>query len=213
MKLLFSVLLLTTSLFSVAQVRVAVFAGPQTTTAKYTVNDKKQPTEYKYGFNVGANLKVPVEGPLYFAPAIYYSLLGYKVTLNNPSFPPDPRAVNNNTTIHTVEVAPLLNFDLSKNPGHVFIQVGPALNFAISGKEEFTRVENGNTSVVNQKMTFKTTAYGTITSSAVARIGYEAKGGLLFFAHYAHGLGSANNADLGPQIKHRVIGLSIGKYL
>ena len=212
MKQLFSVLLSALSLTTFAQVRVAVFAGPQTTTAKYTVNDKEQPTEYKYGFQAGANLKVLVEGPLYFTPALYYSMLGYKVTLNNPSFPPDPHAVNNNTTIHTIEAAPLLNFDLSKNPSHVFIQFGPALNFAISGKEKFTKVENGTTSTVNQSMTFKTTAYGTITSSAIARLGYETGKGFLIFAHYAHGLGSANNADLGPVIKHRVIGLSVGKY-
>ena len=66
-----------------------IFAGPQATTAKYSVRGIKQPTETKYGFHLGGVLKVPFENKLYFAPAAFYSLKGYKVKLNQKAFPPD----------------------------------------------------------------------------------------------------------------------------
>ena len=73
------------SQFSFSQVKLAAFGGPQLTTAKYKVNEEKQPTQFKPGFQLGATLKVPFDHQLYFGPAVYYSMKGYKVRLNTPS--------------------------------------------------------------------------------------------------------------------------------
>src|SRR5215204_688073 len=182
--------------FSFSQVRVAFFGGPQMTTAKYKINDEKQPTDFKPGFQLGATLKAPFDNQLYFGPAIYYSMKGYKVTLSSPSFPPSEKAINNETTIHTIEVAPLLHLDFNTQPSHFFIKFGPAIDFALSGKEKFDTI--GGAGSVERSMKFAFTEYGRVTAQAILHFGFESEKGYTVFAHYAEGLGSLNNADNGP---------------
>src|SRR5215210_2347361 len=109
--LIFLFFLLCSWNFSQAQVRV--FAGPQLTTAKYHIRNGKQDSEFKQGFMAGIGLTTLVEGPLYFAPSLYYSKKGYKVTFNRAAVPPGLDAKNNNTSINTIAFAPLLQFNLS----------------------------------------------------------------------------------------------------
>ena len=193
---------------SFSQVSFGVFGGPQMTTAKYKVEEKKQPTEFKPGFQLGATLKIPFDNQLYFGPAMYYSMKGYKVTLNNPSFPPTEVATNNETTIHTIEIAPLLHLDFSNQPSHFFVKFGPALDFAFSGTEKFDTI--GGTTPVERSMKFSFTEYGRVTAQAILHLGFESNKGYFVFAHYAEGLGGLNNADGGPTIKHRIVGVSFG---
>src|SRR6476661_2453009 len=81
-----------------------IFAGGQATTARYSVTDISQSTDHKYGFTSGACIKILFDVNLYFSPAIFYSMKGYKVQFNHYAYPPDTAAINNNTTIHTLEV-------------------------------------------------------------------------------------------------------------
>ena len=97
----------------VCQVRINLFAGPQLTSSHYTVNGISQPVQSKVGFMGGVGAKVFFDNNLFFFPAIYYSMKGFKVTLNNPSLPPYELAKNNNLTVHTIEFAPLFQLDLS----------------------------------------------------------------------------------------------------
>jgi len=191
-----------------SQISFGVFGGPQLTTAKYKVNEKKQPTDFKPGFQLGATIKIPFDNQLYFGPAIYYSMKGYKVTLKDPAFPPTQVAINNETTIHTIEIAPLLHLDFSNQPSHLFVKFGPAIDFAFSGKEKFDTI--GGTKPIERSMHFSYTEYGRITAQAILHLGFESSKGYFVFAHYAEGLGSLNNADNGPIIKHRIVGISIG---
>jgi Outer membrane protein beta-barrel domain len=197
-------------LLCTAQVQYGLFGGPQVTSSKYKVNGKTQPNSQKYGFQTGATLKVPFENHLYFSPAAFYSLKGYKVKFKQRSYFPDSLAVDNNTTIHTFELAVLLQYDFSSQPGHFFVKFGPSIDLQISGKEKFNR---SNRTTIDRKMGFGFTKYGHYAASLITQLGYETKEGLLLFAQYSHGVGSMNNADGGPGIWHRVIGISIGKYL
>ena len=113
-----TVLVIHTILISNAQVRMAVYAGPQATSAHYLVNENKQPASWKFGVMAGVSAKVPFDNQLYFFPSVSYSLKGYKVTLNDRSFPPTEFAKNNNTTLHTIAIAPLFQIDLTKNISH-----------------------------------------------------------------------------------------------
>lgn len=192
-----------------AQVKLGFFAGPQLSSAKYTVNSEKQPVTSKYGFHLGASLKVPFENQLYFSPSVFYSMKGYKVKFNQRSYPPDSMAVDNNTSIHTVELAALLQYDFSSRPGHFFVKFGPSIDVQLSGNEKFNR--NNNT-VVDKKMVFSFTQYGRFGANMILQLGYETSNGLLFSGQYSHGIGSINNADFGPRIFHRAAGISIGKY-
>lgn len=199
------------SLTGRAQVRLAFFGGPQATTANYKVRDNKQPNGFKYGFMAGTAVKVDFENQLYFFPSIYYSLKGYKVGLNDPAFPPTEFAKNNNTTIHTVEISPLFQIDLNKNPSHFFVRFGPAVDFAFSGREKFDTVSTtGTKATVNRPMVFSFGDYGRVSAQANLHFGYETSKGLMVFAFYEHGIGSMNNADNGPRILHRIAGISLG---
>ena len=209
MKFFLSALTLFFTLAASSQVKFGMFAGGQATSAKYRIDEVKQPTENKFGFQAGALMKVPFEGQLYFAPALFYSMKGYKVTYNKFVFPPDAIAVDNNTTIHTVETAFLLQYDFSSQPGHTFLRVGPTLDFQLFGKEKFKTNTN---SVVDRKMKFGYSDYGHYSANMLVQLGYEAENGLMIFWQYTYGLGSINNADGGPRIRHRGFGLSVGKY-
>jgi hypothetical protein len=195
---------------STAQVQVSVFAGPQITTARYKVDDAKQKTEYQIGFQAGAGLKTQFEGRLYFSPSVFYSLKGYKVKFDKYTFPPDPEATDNKVTVHTFEIAPLLQLNFSDAPDHLFIQFGPSVDLQLFGKEKFNLFSGES---VNQNLKFGYASYGRYSTSAIFRLGYEKENGFIFFAQYSLGLTSINNADNGPVIRHRTAGISIGKYL
>ena len=77
--ILIAVFGLCVTLTSYSQVQFSVFAGPQYTSANYKVNNVKQNTTGKIGAQLGMGMKVEFENRLYFTPAIYYSLKGYKV--------------------------------------------------------------------------------------------------------------------------------------
>jgi len=192
-----------------SQNRFGIFAGAQTSTAKYTVAEIKQPTEYKYGFNTGMCLKIPFDVNLFFSPAIFYSLKGYKVAFNKHVYPPDTAAINNNTTIHTLEVAPLLQYDFGKQPSHFFIKAGPSVDFQLTGKETF-QLKTGSS--VDRQMPFGFTAYGHYSVNLLFQLGYETQSGFMIFGQFTDGLANINNADGGPTIKHKAFGITIGKY-
>jgi Outer membrane protein beta-barrel domain len=193
-----------------SQVDWNIFAGPQALSTKYTVNGIKQKNNTKIGFQAGVGLKVPFEGNLYFAPAAFYSMKGYKVTYTQYAFPPDVDAKDNNTTIHTFELAALLQYDFNTQPGHFFIKVGPSLDFQLFGHETYNLKSGGS---VDHNMKFSFTDYGHFSANILGQFGYETSSGLIIFAQYNFGLASINNADYGPEIRHRVYGISIGKFL
>ncbi len=200
----------TASFIAGAQNQVSIFAGPQATAARYTIQKQLQKNEtVKYGFHIGTSMKVPFEGNIYFAPAVFYSLKGYHVNFIQFVFPPDADAINNNTTLHTFELAPMLQVDLGSNPNHFFIKAGPSLDFQLSGKESF-ELETGEQ--VDRSMKFSYGDYGRVAANLIGQFGFETGGGFLVYTQYSHGVGSINNADEGPRIRHRVYGLTIGKY-
>ena len=199
------------SVKSEAQVQFAYYAGVQATSALYKVADVKQPTQFKPGFMAGMSAKVEFDNQLYFFPSVFYNLKGYKVTLNNPAFPPTEYALNNNVTVHTVEFAPLLHYDFNKELAHFFVRFGPSVDVAISGHEAFdTSGSSGKIARVSRPMNFAFTEYGRFTAQANLHFGYETGKGLYVYAYYQHGFGSMNNHDGGPLIFHRIVGLSLG---
>lgn len=211
MRIIFTVIgILVLSLSLVAQNQVGIFAGPQATTADYKVGTATQSTTMKYGFQAGVLMKVPFENKLFFAPAVFYSLKGYKVKLNGYAYPPDVNAVDNNTTMHSVELAALLQVDLGNKPSHFFIKGGPTLDFLLFGKEKFNLKSGGS---VSRNMKWGPGEYGHYAANAILQLGYESNSGFLVFAQYSYGLTTINNADGGPRIGNRIYGISIGKYL
>lgn len=208
--LLIATATLLTSLYANSQVEFNIFAGPQATSAHYTIADVKQNTKIKAGFQAGVGLKVPFEDKLYFAPAAFYSMKGYKVTFNRFVSPPAADAIDNSTTQHTFELAALLQYDFNNSPDHFYIKAGPSLDFQLFGNEKYNQASGSS---VDRKMKYGYADYGHYSANAIAQLGYETSNGLIIFAQYTHGLGNLSNTDGGPSIQHRVFGLSLGKFL
>lgn len=210
MKILFSTAI--TLLFcstGISQVEFGLFAGPQASSAKYEIGITNQKTNYKYGFNLGGMMKVPFEGNLYFAPAAFYSMKGYKVTFNKISFPPDSSAIDNNTTLHNFELAAMLQFDFGKQASHFFIKAGPSLDFQLFGKEKFNKL---NEPSVDRKMKFGFADYGRYTANFLTQLGFESSSGFTIFGQYTLGITNMINTDGGPRVNNRAFSLSFGKY-
>jgi hypothetical protein len=199
------------SLTTHAQVQFSLFGGAQATSARYLVKEIKQPTQFKYGTMGGVAVKVEFDNQLYFFPAIFYSLKGYKVTLNNSAFPPTELAKDNELWVHTVEVAPLLHYDFNKKLAHFFVRFGPSVDYGYFGREIFNTVSASEPGGhFYRRMRFDFTEYGHFTAQANLHFGYETGKGLMMFAFYQRGFGSMNNHDGGPKIFHRILGVSVG---
>ena len=179
------------------------------TSASYAIESVKQQTSYKPGLQAGIGLKVEFDTRLFFAPAIYYSMKGYKASFKGISFPPDSAALDNNTSFHSVETAFLLQYDFSDKPGHFFIKGGPSLDFQLFGREKF----NTPSGPVKRATPFGYDKYGHYLANLILQLGYELKNDFFIYGHYSQGVTDVNNADAGPRIRHRAIGISFGKFL
>lgn len=210
MKFLFSAIILLISFSVKSQFQYGVFAGPQVTDVRYTINDKRQKSSMKIGVNLGFQMKVPFDNRLSFAPSVMYNMRGYKIDdFTGIAFPPDSLAANVDTRFHTIEFAFLLQHDFSLENGHFFIRFGPSLDFALFGNEKYTTINN---TPVDRKMKFSFSDYGRYLASAIFQLGYETENGLFFYGHYNYGLTTMNNQDYGPGIGNRAAGFTIGKY-
>ncbi|RYY98903.1 MAG: PorT family protein [Chitinophagaceae bacterium] len=207
-------LLLAAGLVSLAapaqKTQYGVFAGAQLTNAHYVLHGRQQKTEAKPGAHFGVMLSIPFENRLVFTPSLYYSLKGFKVALTDTSSLPGVDAVANDITLHSVELAPLFTIYMGKGTARPFVQFGPTVDFAFYGRERLV-LNTGRR--VERQVHFSNNDYGHITAALLVRLGYETRKGVLFGAHYSHGVGSLNNNDFGPTIKHRIFGVSVGKYL
>ena len=192
-----------------SQVRWNIFGGPQLISSFYSVGGVHQHNTFKEGFQLGLGAKVPFENVLSFSPCVFYSLKGYKVRLTVPDFPPDLDATDNNTTIHTFEVAGLFQIDFNLKPSHVFIKGGPSLDFQLAGHEKYNLSTGGS---VSHSMPYSYAAYGRFSANLIVQFGYESKNCVVYL-QYGRGVTSLNNADGGPNILHRTYGISFAKYL
>ena len=206
--LLTSVALLTVHLVN-SQILFGASAGPQATGVHYIVDHKTQESSNKIGVNAGLQLKIPLEGRLSFAPSIMYNLRGYKVKFDSPPDLPNPDAIDNNTSFHTIELGFLLQHDFKMAPAHFFIRIGPSLDFALFGHEEYNTQTNG---LVERTMPFNFAQYGHYLASAIVHFGYEFKNKWYMYGHYNYSIGTMNNVDNGDYIGNRAAGISIGYY-
>lgn len=201
-----SFLLLILSSFS-SGAQLTIFAGPQMTSANYSIREARQETMYKTGFMGGVGLKTLIEGPVYFSPMLFFSRKGYDVTFDRPAFPPDSGAVNNSTTINTIELAPLVQINFSKKESYGFVRFGPSFDFNLSGSETFDSTSGKR---ISRAMKFSFGDYSYATISMNAQTGFQHRSGFTAFVFINVGVSSLNNADYGPKIYHRVGGIALG---
>jgi hypothetical protein len=196
---------------AIAQSQLGVLGGVHGSSALYAIKNVKQPTDFKFGFHLGVDYKIPFENRLTFVPALSYSMMGYKVTFNQPSYPPDLLAKDNDTRMHEIDVDALLQYDITKTSDHFFLRAGPSFNFVLSGHEKFN-LSTGET--IDRNMKFSVTSgYGRYLAGIVAQVGFETSHRVTIYAQYMQQLMSMNNEIEGPNIRNRMVGISVGKFL
>jgi hypothetical protein len=199
------------TLTSQAQVKLQLFAGPDLSTAAYSVKGTKQSTDYKFVFHAGAGYKIPFENKLSFTPSVTYQLSGYKVQFNTPSFPPDLLAKDNNTTLHQVALNAALQFDFSNHPSHFFVKAGPSISVIVAGREKYNLATGES---VDRGMKFSLVdSYGRYNMAVIIQCGYETGNGFIISGGYQQFLFSMNNEDSGPFILNHLAGITLGKYI
>jgi hypothetical protein len=80
-----------------SQVQFEIFAGPILSATSYSIKSRRNQRTLKLGFTLGQVIKFLLKGILFFSPSISYAMRGYKVQFNQPSYPPDLLAIDNNT--------------------------------------------------------------------------------------------------------------------
>ncbi|GAB4092178.1 porin family protein [Flaviaesturariibacter terrae] len=201
--------LLVTAAASAQKTEFGFLAGPQYNTAHYTVRGKEQVTTGKWGGHAGLIARIPFEGRLFFSPSLYYSLKGFSVLLTDTSSNPGIDAVANDIQLHTFELSPLFTVYVGRATDRgPYVQFGPSLDMNLAGTENI-RLNTGRS--VSRSMKFDGANYSRLTPSLVFRFGVQTSKGLFINAHVLYGIGSLNNNDYGPSIRHSVYGLSIGK--
>jgi len=188
-----------------SQTQYAIRGGYNLSTAKVKDFRIEQPTGYKSGFNLGIQAKIPFEPPIYFSPFISYSLRGYSI---NPLIDSLPEI---ETSIHYIDIAPLLSYDIKTGSGnHFTITAGPLAGIAFSGTEKSTA--NGHTT--SSKMTFSLSGnYSYIDMAMYGSLGYHFNK-IFIEAAYQHGFVSINNEQErdGRKIENRLFSFNIGYY-
>lgn len=194
------------SFSSVAQNSIAVHAGYNHNTARIFNSDVKQPTGYVPGVNISIRLKTAFEPPLFFTPMISYNLRGYTVE------PLSGSIEKIETHIHYIDIAPLLNYDLTTGEkNHFSVTAGPVLGIAVSGKQKIT--ENGATTSAPMKFSMSNN-FGYFNLALHTGISYHFNNMFIEGAYHL-GFSSINNNEEvdGSNIKNRGFALSLGYWL
>jgi len=221
------ILFLLTALFfylsSVAQVRVGILAGPNSSSVIESNNlpnwnSLKGNFKSRLGIHAGFQADIPVSGKLYFQPGVQYSAKGRKYAQSYDSTSSDTAWHNAIQYVNYIE-APLnlvLKFPLGKNVKFV-IGAGPYIAFFFNGKEnnevsytngDFTTNEVKDLPVGNGPGKYKTFDYG-INGLAGLEIGR-----VFLTANYSRGLSDFyKSADYDGNFKHQVIGGTLGVYI
>ena len=203
MKCLVLSLLLCMSLCAHTQLHLAVKAGPQTASARYTRMGQKISTNQVTSFYAGISAKVYFDDRVAFVTGMQYSGRGFSVK----TLPGDTQRTYH---LNYLDIPLLLQVDFSKQKGKgLYCRVGPALGIGVSGKEIYTGA-SGNE--IRRKAILSVTGnyFGLFDASLNAVLGCHITPHLFAEAAYTYGIGNINNDPDGPNIKSRVLSAGVG---
>ncbi len=184
------------------KIRLGAKAGYNYSMSKFVTN-KELPTKAISGGYVGAMLKIPFDGRLFFVPQIDFNYRGMQTDSLQPNQFSSVKELQ-------VRVLPLLQIDF-KHPDQkintLFVQFGPSLGFGVNGKQI---KQNGANVPVNANLRYGYQAYGMYDANWHTAFGYETIKGFRVLVEYVHGLGNMINTEDGPTLKYRTITAGVG---
>ncbi|HTE13221.1 MAG TPA: porin family protein [Chitinophagaceae bacterium] len=198
--------LLCLSLCAGAQIHWALKAGAQINTASYKTAGVKNATNNIAGFNAGIIAKVYFDDKVAFVSGIQYNAKGFTVK----TLPVDTQKTYR---LNYADIPILLQIDLSKEKGKGFYcRLGPSIGVGLYGKETYTGTDGME---IRNKAILSVTGnhFGLFDASLNAMLGYSITQKFFAEAAYAYGIGNINNDPDGPNIKTRVLSVSVGYFL
>ena len=203
MKCLVLSLFLCLSLYAHTQIHLAIKAGPQTATARYSRMGQKISTKQITGFNAGVLGKVYFDDRVAFVTGLQYNARGFTVN----TLPGDTQRTYH---LNYLDIPILLQIDFSKqkNKG-LYCRVGPVLGIGLGGKEIYTG-SSGNEIRRKAVMSVTGNYFGLFDASLNAMLGIHITPHLFAEAAYSYGIGNINNDPDGPNIKSRVLSAGLG---
>ncbi len=205
MKLIVLFLLLCAGFFAGAQVQWAIKAGAQLSSARYKRDGAKISTSSIAGFTAGVLAKVYFDDKVAFVSGLHFTGKGFRVK----TLPGDTLKTYR---LNYADIPVMVQIDLSKKRGEGFYcKLGPSVSVGLYGREMYTG-SNGST-VRNQAiMSVTGNHFGLFDAAMNAALGYSFEKHFFAEAAYAYGIGTINNDPDGPNIKTRVVSLSVGYF-
>jgi hypothetical protein len=202
MKLIALLALLCIGMYASAQLQYSFKAGAQLSTARYTRNGEKVSTGSIAGFNAGILAKVYFDDKVAFVTGLCYSQRGFKVS----TLPGDTLKTYH---LNYADIPVMIQVDFQKRGAGFYCKFGPTLGIGLSGKEIYTGM---NGQQIRNKAILSITGnhFGLFDASMNAGLGYAFAKRFFAEANYAYGIGNIDNDPDGPNIKTRVVSLSMG---
>ncbi|MEO5682179.1 MAG: porin family protein [Chitinophagaceae bacterium] len=206
MKFFLVAALLCFSMCTSAQIQWALKAGGQINDASYKRDGAKIATGSVAGFNAAVLARIYFDDKVAFVTGIQYSAKGFTVK----TLPGDTQRTYR---LNYVEIPILLQIDLSAKRGEgLYCKLGPTIGIGLHGKETHTGM-NGMEVRNKAKLSLTGNYFGLFDASLNAALGYSFTQKFFAEAMYAYGVGNINNDQAGPNIKNRVLSLSVGYFL
>ena len=206
MKFTFLTALICVSIVSSAQIHWAFKAGGQINTARYKTADTKFPTSSTAGFNAGVAAKIYFDDRVAFVSGIEYNAKGYRV-VDSVGGPQKTFRLN------YLDIPILLQIDLAKKRGEgLYCKIGPSIGIGLNGKQKYNDKDGV---AVNRPVILSVTGnhFGAFNAAMNAGLGYSFKNKFFAETAFSYGIGNIYNDPDGPNIKTRVVSLSIGSFL
>lgn len=202
---LLALILCCISITATAQLHLAFRAGAQLDYAAYRLNGTKVDVQSTAGFQAGLLSKVYFDDKVSFVSGFFYNAKGYKVAT-------PPNDTVKTYRLNYFEIPVMIQVDLSKERGKGFYaKAGPSVGIGISGREKYT---GNNGQAISNKVVLSMTGrhIGLFDAAFNAGLGYEVNNRFFTELNYALGIGNLNNDPADPNIKTRVLSLSIGYF-
>jgi hypothetical protein len=202
MKCIAFLLLFCLPFWATAQLQLGIKAGYQRGGAVYKRMGERISATGVSGFAAGLASKVYFDDQVAFASGLQFNGRGFAVkTL--------PGDTLRSYHLYYLDIPLQVHIDFSKQRRGFYARVGPVISIGLYGNEKYM---GANGASISRKAILSTTGnhFGLFDASLQLTLGYAFTKKCFVEAGYAHGIGNINNDPLGPNIKSRVYGISVG---
>ncbi|MBX9449133.1 MAG: PorT family protein [Taibaiella sp.] len=184
-----------------SQITIDPEAGANFSTIRTKIGDNDATTsDNATGFNVGVGVNMDLGSGLYVKPGLNYQLLGGKTEV---------AGVTTTTSMHYLQVPVNLGYryHFSPDAGSIFVEAGPYIGYALSGKNKIEGLPTGD---IENDITFGSEDAETnpFDWGFNFNLGYETPWGVYVKGGYGLGLGNLSNvADVTNNINRWNVGV------